>query len=212
MNIVRFHFVERFAHWLTAVSFLALGLTGLNLVFGRSLLLPLLGPDAFSALTQLGKHVHQYGSFAFTLGLLLMLVVWIKDNIPHPRDILWLLKGGGMFGLHVDAARFNAGQKVIFWIVILGGAALAYTGYSMMSLIGGATLADMQNFTFWHGMIGAIMLAVIVAHIYIGTLGMEGAFEAMGRGTVDWNWAKSHHSIWAKREQDKLGKPIVPAE
>jgi formate dehydrogenase subunit gamma len=205
-TITRFNFVERFAHWLTAVSFLALGLTGLNLTFGKSLLLPIIGPEAFASLTQTGKFVHNYGSFAFTAGLVLMFLVWVKDNIPHPRDLLWLLKGGGMLGLHVDAARFNAGQKIIFWVVILGGGGLAFTGYNMMFPFSFGDIADMQWFTIVHALIGVVMLAVIIAHIYIGSLGMEGAFEAMGKGEVDLNWAKSHHSIWVERQTAKLGK------
>jgi formate dehydrogenase subunit gamma len=208
VTITRFKFIERFGHWLTAVSFIALGLTGLNLTFGRSILMPLIGPNAFASLTQFGKLVHNYGSFAFALGLLFLM--WIKDNIPHPRDILWLLKGGGMFGLHVDAARFNAGQKIIFWVVILGGAALSATGYLMMFGAGG--IADMQYYNIVHALIGAIMVAVIIAHIYIGSLGMEGAFEAMGSGEVDLNWARSHHSIWAERQLAQSSKKIAPAE
>ena len=211
-TLTRFNFVERFAHWLTALSFLALGLTGLNLTFGKSVLLPIIGPEAFASLTHLGKLVHNYGSFAFTAGLVLMFLVWIKDNLPHPRDILWLLKGGGMLGLHVDAARFNAGQKIIFWVVILGGGGLAYTGYNMMFPFAFADISGMQQFTILHALIGLVMLAVIMAHIYIGTLGMEGAFEAMGKGDVDLNWAKSHHSIWAKRQLDRMHKSPAPAE
>ena len=211
-TLTRFNFVERFAHWLTAVSFLALGLTGLNLTFGRSVLLPMIGPETFASLTQTGKFVHNYGSFAFTTGVVLMLLIWIKDNIPHPRDLLWLLKGGGMLGLHVAAARFNAGQKIIFWVVILGGAGLAYTGYNMMFPFAFADIAGMQQFTILHALIGVVMVAVIIAHIYIGTLGMEGAFEAMGSGEVDLNWAKSHHSIWAERQLAKMDKLHAPAE
>ena len=206
-TITRFNFVERFAHWLTAVSFLALGLSGLNLTFGRTLLLPLIGPDAFAGLTRVGMYVHIYGSFAFTAGLVLMFLVWIKDNVPHPRDLVWFAKGGGLFGTHVDAARFNGGQKVIFWAVLLGGCGLAYTGYTMM--FGAADLAGLQSVTILHGLIGLVLIAVIVAHIYIGTLGMEGAFEAMGTGEVDENWARAHHSLWV---ESKHGKAPAPAE
>lgn len=196
-TITRFSSFERFMHWMTAVSFLLLAFTGLNITFGRSILLPIIGPDAFASLTQLGKFVHHYVSFAFALGITLMFFVWIKDNIPHPRDLLWFAKGGGILGFHVDAARFNAGQKVIFWLVVLGGGALAVTGYIMMFLLAG--VSGLQTATFLHGLIGAIMFAVILAHIYIGSLGMEGAFEAMGSGQVDLNWAKEHHSIWVER-------------
>ena len=213
-TITRFSFIERFGHWLTAVSFLALGLTGLNLTFGRSLFLPLIGPEAFASMTQFGKHVHHYGSFAFSLGLVLIFLMWIKDNIPHLRDLVWFAKGGGILGFHVDAARFNGGQKMIFWAVILGGAGLAYTGYSMMFPLGFSDVAGLQWFSIVHGLIGAILFAVIIAHVYIGTLGMEGAFEAMGTGEVDLNWAKSHHSLWVDQQQTSAAKAgrMVAAE
>ena len=211
-TITRFGFFERFVHWLTASSFIALGLTGLNLTFGKSLLLPVIGGDAFAALSGFGKLVHNYGSFAFTLGVVAMLLIWIKDNIPHPRDIVWLLKGGGMLGLHVDAARFNAGQKIIFWAVVIGGAGLAFTGYNMMFPFVLTDLVGMQQYAIWHGLIAVVMIAVIIAHIYIGTLGMEGAFEAMGTGQVDTNWAKEHHAIWVAREAAKSGRAPGPAE
>ena len=125
-TIMRFGGLDRFAHWLTAMSFIVLGLTGLNLTFGKSIVLPIVGPETFTALTQIGKFVHNYVSFAFALGLVLMFVLWMKDNLPHPRDLLWIVQGGGLFGkFHPTAARFNFGQKLIFWAVILGGAGLA---------------------------------------------------------------------------------------
>ena len=207
-TITRFGSFERFTHWLTAVSFLLLALTGLNIMLGRSVLLPVIGADAFSWLTQMGKYVHHYVSFAFALGILLMFVLWAKDNLPHPRDIIWFAKGGGILGFHVDAARFNAGQKIIFWLVVLGGGALAVTGYIMMFLLTG--VSGLQTATFLHGLIGGVLFAVILAHIYIGSLGMEGAFEAMGSGEVDLNWAKEHHSIWVERTA-KSSK-LQPAE
>lgn len=198
--VERFGGLERFAHWLTAVSFIALGLTGLNLTFGKSVVLPFIGPERFASLTLLGKFVHNYVSFAFVIGLVLMLLVWIKDNFPHPRDIVWLVKGGGLFGKsHPAAGRFNLGQKLIFWSVILGGAGLAWSGYQLMFPFQFTDIAGMQFAGMLHGILGAVLVAIIVAHIYIGTLGMEGAFSAMGTGEVDANWAREHHSVWADR-------------
>jgi formate dehydrogenase subunit gamma len=211
--VVRFGFLDRFGHWLTALSFIALALSGLNLTFGKSIVLPIVGPEAFASLTQAGKSVHNYGGFAFTAGLILIFLLWVKDNFPHPRDIVWLAKGGGLMGFHVNAARFNAGQKIIFWAVILGGAGLAFTGFSLM--FGTTDLAGLQWYTILHGLIAVILTAVIVAHIYIGSVGMEGAFEAMGSGKVDENWAKEHHSIWVDQMAAKSAKPagkVAPAE
>jgi formate dehydrogenase subunit gamma len=199
-TMVRFGGLERFAHWLTAVSFIALGLSGLNLTFGKSVLLPFMQPETFTWLSQLGKFVHNYVSFAFVLGLVLMFLLWVKDNFPHPRDIVWLVRGGGLIGsAHPAAGRFNLGQKLIFWSVILGGGMLAITGYVLMFPFRFTDIAGMQLAGIVHGLVGAVLVAIIIAHIYIGSLGMEGAFSAMGSGEVDVNWAKEHHSVWVDR-------------
>lgn len=202
-TIVRFGWLSRFVHWLTATSFLALGLSGLNLVFGKSILLPVIGPSAFSSLSQLGKFVHNYVSFAFALGIILMFVMWVKDNLPALRDIRWLAQAGGLLGIgHPPADRFNAGQKLMFWSTIIGGVALSVSGYIMMFRPESVAVSGFQLATIVHGVTGLVLVAIIAAHIYIGSVGMEGAFAAMGRGKVDLNWAKSHHSIWV----DKVAK------
>ncbi|WP_099865294.1 formate dehydrogenase subunit gamma [Pararhizobium haloflavum] len=197
-TIKRFNSFERFAHWMTAVCFILLALTGLNLVFGRYILLPLFGADTFASATQLGKFVHNYVAWPFMLGIAIMFLVWIKDNIPGRIDIDWIKAGGGMLrnGKHPPAKRFNAGQKIIFWAVVLGGAALSVTGVLLMfpELTGDPT--NWQLSQIIHAVLAAIMVAVIFGHIYIGTLGMEGAFDAMGKGEVDVNWAREHHPLW----------------
>ena len=212
-TLIRFGSIERFAHWMTATSFIILGLSGLNITFGRSVLLPIIGPDAFSYVTQLGKFAHNYVSFAFALGVVLMFVMWVKDNFPALRDIRWILQGGGMIGLgHPAAGRFNAGQKIIFWSVVWGGLALSVSGYVLMFPFVLTDIGGQQAANVVHALTGVIMVAIIIAHIYIGTVGMEGAFEAMGSGTVDVNWAREHHSVWAEKELGREGYNPAPAE
>jgi formate dehydrogenase subunit gamma len=198
-TIQRFNGLERFAHWLTASSFIVLGITGLNITFGRDLLLPILGPDAFTAWAQAGKFAHNFLSFPFTFGIALMLVLWIKHNLPSRVDAQWFAQGGGLIGsAHPPARKFNAGQKIVFWSVVLGGAAIAVTGYIMMFPFQfiATDMAGMQLAIQLHGIISLVLIAIILAHIYIGSIGMEGAFAAMGSGRVDLNWAKEHHSLW----------------
>lgn len=204
-RIQRFTGFERFVHWLTATSFILLGLTGLNIRFGRSVLLPLVGEDSFASLSQLGKTVHNFTSFAFIAGLVLMLLIWIGHNLPAKGDGAWLGAGGGILkkGVHPPAGKFNAGQKLIFWAVILLGGAIAVTGLMMMFPFYFAPLAGMQLATFLHSVMAIILIGVILAHIYIGTIGMQGAFDAMGTGQVDLNWAKEHHSRWVAEMQGR---------
>ncbi|MCL4765222.1 MAG: formate dehydrogenase subunit gamma [Hyphomicrobiaceae bacterium] len=221
-TIERFNSSERMGHWLLATSFIVLALTGLNVLYGRYVLLPVIGKAAFAAISMAGKLLHNYVAFAFMLGLLWVLVTWVRHNIPHWRDLQWIAMGGGMLvkGVHPPSWKFNAGQKILFWLIILGGISISLSGLSLMfpyelpmfaktfaainSVLGTelpATLTineEMQYASIWHAAMGVFLTAVIIGHIYIGTLGMQGAFDAMGSGQVDVAWAKQHHKLWAE--------------
>jgi formate dehydrogenase subunit gamma len=217
-TLVRFNAFERFIHWMTAVCFILLALTGLNVTFGRALLMPYMGPEGFAAWSQYAKYVHNYASFPFTIGVVLMFLTWIAGNFPAGGDLTWIKQGGGIIGRnHPPAKRFNPGQKLIYWFVVLGGGAVAITGYLLMFPFYATDIAGMQTAQIVHGVVSVLFVAIMLAHIYIGTLGMEGAFEAMGRGQVDVNWAQQHHSLWLERERergrvDAQGGRVAPAE
>jgi formate dehydrogenase subunit gamma len=232
--IERFKPVERFAHWLLAVSFILLALTGLNLLYGRDLLIPLFGKETFATIAQGGKWVHNNVAWAFMAGLVMVFVMWVAHNLPSMTDLKWIAKGGGMFseGVHPPARKFNFGQKVIFWAVILLGVSASLSGVSLLfpyevplfavtfdilnslgaEAVWGAPLVteltpleEMQYAQIWHTMVALAMVVVNIAHIYIGSLGMEGAFDAMGSGMVDRNWAEEHHSLWVAKEDARAG-------
>jgi formate dehydrogenase subunit gamma len=210
-TLVRFNAFERFVHWMTAVCFIVLALSGLNITFGKDLLLPLIGAEAFTDWSQWAEYSHNYLSFPFTIGVVLILLMWIGGNLPDRTDVEWMKEGGGIVGHgHPPAKRFNAGQKMIYWIVVLGGGAVAVTGYLLMFPFWGTSIVGMQTAQVVHGIVGVLFVAAMLGHIYIGTIGMEGAFEAMGTGTVDENWAKQHHSLWLEEEKAK-GKVEAPA-
>jgi len=216
--IVRFNAFERFVHWMTAVCFVILALSGLNVTFGKPLLLPLMSPEVFTAWSEAAKYAHNYLSFPFTLGVVLIFLMWVGGNIPNRVDVEWLKRGGGLIGDdHPPAERFNSGQKMIYWIVVLGGGFAAVSGYVLIFPFYGTTIETMQQAEMVHGIVAMLFIAAMLAHVYIGTIGMEGAFEAMGRGTVDLNWAKEHHSLWLERlgERDKTppvhAQPSTPA-
>jgi len=239
VTLTRFNSLERFAHWLLASSFIILGLTGLNIIYGKFLLTPLIGKSGYATVAQLGKLTHNFVSFAFIAGLVIILVLWLKHNFPNKYDIIWMLKGGGMFsrGSHPPAKKFNAGQKILFWLIIIFGATISLSGISLMfpfqlPLFAGTfsfinvfgfnlpteltSMEEMQLSQLWHSVVGIFMVCVIIAHIYIGSVGMEGAFDAMGSGEVDKNWAKEHHSIWVEelenKEPTKANLKQAPAE
>ncbi len=222
-TITRFAELERMGHWLLAGSFIILAITGLNITYGKYFLLPVLGKSGFAAIAAGGKWLHNYVAFAFMAGLVMILVMWIKDNFPTGADFKWLAQGGGMLskGVHPPAYKFNAGQKILFWLVIWGGLGLSLTGIALMFPFqfgfpaGMEPIQQMQFAATWHAIIALVMIVVVIAHVYIGTIGMEGAYDAMGTGEVDENWAKEHHSIWAKEEAKSRGgrkSKAVPAE
>jgi formate dehydrogenase subunit gamma len=203
-TVPRFKAFERFVHWLTAVSFVVLGISGLNVTFGKHLLLPLIGNDAFSVLSQAAKYAHNFTSFPFVLGLVLIVVIFIKDNIPDKIDIEWFKQGGGFIkSKHAPARRFNAGEKLVFWGALGAGAAVSVSGYLLLFPFYVTDIAGMQIAQVVHSVLAILFVALILGHIYIGTLGMEGAFEAMWTGEVDFNWAKEHHDLWL---EDELAK------
>jgi formate dehydrogenase subunit gamma len=218
-KVLRFKAFERFAHWLTAASFVLLGLTGLNITFGKIVLLPVMSPEAFSELSQAAKYVHNFTSFAFVAGLLLIAVIFFRDNFPQKVDMDWLKQGGGFIkSKHAPAGRFNLGEKLVYWLSMAAGVAVSVSGLLLLFPFYGTNIAEMQLAQFVHAVVAILFVALILAHIYIGTLGMEGAFEAMGTGKVDLNWAKEHHDLWlaqqlAKQPPHDRGQPsATPAE
>ena len=225
-TILRFATLDRFAHWLMAGSFVLLALTGLNILYGRYVLIPILGPELFSSITVGGKYIHNYLSFAFMIGLALAFILWVKHNIPTKIDWQWLKMGGGIFkaGMHPPAKKFNAGQKMIFWITMIGGLSVSMSGialmfpfetsmfsetFALLNIFGldlPTNLTAMQEQQYnqlWHGVVSLGLMIMIIAHIYIGSVGMEGALDAMNSGKVDRNWAKEHHNLWVKEEDEK---------
>ncbi len=216
-KILRFKAFERLSHWLTAVSFVVLGLTGLNITFGKILLLPLIGPDAFAKVSQAAKYAHDFTSFSFMAGLILIAVIFFRDNLLEKVDIDWLKQGGGFIkNKHAPAGRFNLGEKLVYWLSLAAGIAVSVSGFLLLFPFFGTDIAEMQLAQVVHAVVAVLFVALILAHIYIGTLGMEGAFEAMGTGEVDLNWAKEHHDLWLAQQlanQDPHGQPLTtPAE
>ena len=230
-TITRFKAFERFGHWLLASSFIVLGITGLFSLFGRKVLIPLFGHEKFSFIALGSKWVHNNIAWAFIIALIIIFFAWVVHNLPDRTDLRWLAKAGGLFGgEHPPAKKFNAGQKLIFWAVIVLGGSISVSGLSLLfpfeynlfghtfstlnswgvpGWFGASNLPfslqpqeEMQYAQLWHALVSLILTAIIFAHIYLGSVGMEGAFDAMGKGEVEEQWAREHHSLWV---QDVLG-------
>ena len=234
-TVTRFKAVERFAHWVLAGSFILLGFTGLYSLFGRMVLIPLFGKETFASIALVSKWVHNNVSWAFMIALVVIFFMWVANNLPNRTDLKWLAMGGGIFkkGVHPPAKKFNAGQKLIFWSVIVLGASISASGLSLLfpfempmfaatfakmnalgltEMLGMEPLRtvlapqeEMQLAQLWHTIVSCVLIVIIIAHIYIGSVGMEGAYDAMGSGEVEEQWAREHHSLWL--DEIEAGKP-----
>jgi formate dehydrogenase subunit gamma len=199
-KIERFTYFERAAHWTNAIAFVTLAVSGIVMAFGKFFLLPILGGTLFGWLTYALKNLHNFAGPLFAVSLLVVILTFIKDNLPSKDDLVWLAKGGGLFsGAHVPSHRFNAGEKILFWVgVFTLGLVVVGSGLVLDKLVPGMlyTRGEMQIAHMIHASAAALMMAAFIGHIYMGTLGMKGAFSAMKTGYVDETWAKEHHELW----------------
>jgi formate dehydrogenase subunit gamma len=210
--IERFTYLERSAHWLNAIAFVALAISGIVMAFGKFFLLPIMGSTLFGWLTYALKNLHNFAGPLFAVSLVIIIVTFIKDNLPAKGDLTWLLKGGGLLGgEEVPSHRFNAGEKVVFWAgVFLFGLIVVGSGLFLDKLVPTVdyTRGNMQIAHMIHASAAVLMMGLFMGHIYLGTIGMKGAYKAMKTGYVDETWAKEHHQLWY--EDIKAGK--IPAQ
>jgi len=196
--IERFSLAERWAHWVMGISFVVLGITGLIILFGKFVLLPVIGYTLFSWLSALAKNLHNFVAPLFAVSLLIFIIMFIKDNLPKSYDFSWFAKAPGFFaGKHIPSGRFNGGEKVWFWVGVVvlclalvgSGAVLLFPNFDQVRL-------TMQQMSVIHMVAALLVIAPAIGHIYMGTIGVEGAYQAMRSGYVDEVWAKEHHEYW----------------
>jgi formate dehydrogenase subunit gamma len=210
--IERFTPFERAAHWSNAIAFTVLAASGLVMAFGKFLLLPVLGGTLFGWLTYALKTAHNFAGPLFAVSLVVVFVTFLKDNFPTKADLVWLLRAGGMFGgAEVPSHRFNAGEKLVFWGGVLAlGLVVVASGLVLDKLLPGLDYlrGDMQIAHMVHAAATLLMITMFLGHIYMGTIGMKGAYSAMRTGYVDEVWAKEHHALW----HDDVMAGKIPAQ
>lgn len=210
MTILRWRGYERLLHWFVAAAFIVLAITGLSLLFGRTVLIPLFGPQGFAAYAQIAMEVHNYLGPVFSVALLLMIVLWAKDNIPTRTDVEWFKQGGGIFGKrHPSAGKLNGGEKVWFWFGVFAlGLIVSVSGVILDFPIFGQTRETMAISQGLHSIAAILWIGFFLGHAYIGTLGQDGALEGMTTGRVDVNWARQHHDLWYQEELANGAQPL----
>lgn len=211
-RIERFTPFERAAHWTNAIAFVVLAVSGLVMAFGKFVLLPVIGATLFGWLSYALKNLHNFVGPLFAVSLLIVIITFVRDNLPGKGDLNWLLRGGGLLGAHeVPSHRFNAGEKVLFWAgVFVLGITVVVSGLILDKVLPNLayTRGDMQVAHMVHGVANLLMVTLFLGHIYMGTIGMKGAYAAMRTGQVDEAWAKEHHEYWY--EDIKAGR--IPAQ
>ena len=210
--IERFTYFERAAHWSNAIAFVVLAVSGLTMAFGKFILMPVVGHTLFGWLTYALKTAHNFAGPLFAVSLVIVFFTFVRDNAPSPADWQWIKRGGGLFGgTEPPSPRFNAGEKIVFWggVFFLGVIVVA-SGLVLDQLLPGLAYlrGDMQIAHMVHAIAAVFMMCLFAGHIYIGTLGMKGAFAAMKTGQVDEGWAEEHHAIW----YDDIRSGKVPAQ
>ncbi|MFM7026946.1 MAG: formate dehydrogenase subunit gamma [Limnohabitans sp.] len=211
-KIERFTPFERSAHWANAIAFVALAVSGIVMAFGKFFLQPVIGTSLFGWLTYALKNIHNFAGPLFAVSLVIVIFTFVRDNLPRAEDITWILKGGGLLsGQEVPSHRFNAGEKLLFWggVFFLGLIVVA-SGLVLDKLVPGLVYerGTMQISHMVHATATFLMMAMFMGHIYMGTIGMRGAYSAMRDGYVDETWAKEHHELWYQDIQ--AGK--IPAQ
>ena len=197
--IARFSSVDRWAHWVMGISFVVLGVTGLITLFGKYVLLPVIGYTLFAWLSLMGKYVHNFIAPLFIVSLLVFIVIYVKDNLLKDYDYAWFGKVFGFFfrDEHIPSGRFNAGEKVWFWIgVVLLSLIVSASGLVLLFPNLEQLRETMQQAHVIHVIAALLVLVAAIGHIYMGTIGVDGAYEAMRSGYVDETWAKEHHQYW----------------
>ena len=208
-RILRFTTSQRAAHWTNAILFVLLGLTGLTLLLGRSFLIPVFGAQGFGNIAAATKFLHDYLGPLFMFSLTWLFVLFVRDSMPSPAiDLQWLMKGGGLFGKHAHSERYNAGEKLWFWVASLVGLAVVISGLVLDFPIFGQTRATMEFYHWVHGVSAITLIVASFGHIYMGTAAMEATFEVMQSGYCDINWAKEHHDLWYE-EVKESAEPVT---
>ena len=202
----RFTLLERMAHWGTAISFSVLAISGLILAFGKTLLIPVIGFTLFSWLAILAKNMHNFLGPLFIVSCIITFVIFVRDNFPKAVDLKWIVNFGGLInGKHIPSEKFNAGENIWFWGGLMTlGLVVGASGLVLNFPNFGQTRATMQLANLVHLTGSTLFMLGAIGHIYMGTLGMAGALDAMKTGVVDESWAKEHHEIWYN-EQRKAG-------
>ena len=209
--IRRFSTTEQVVHWSVAISFCILGISGLIMLFGKHVLLPVIGYTLFAWLTALGKNLHNFVAPFFIVAVVVMVFMWLRDNLPRAYDWQWFRKAWAFFtrGAHIPSGRFNAGEKGWFWFGVVGlSIVVSWSGVILLFPNFDQTRAVMQEAWIWHAVAALLYIAMSLGHIYMGTIGVEGAYGNMRTGYTDETWAKEHHQLWY--DEVKSTRPMAP--
>lgn len=182
-------------HWGAAIPFILICLTGLIMIFGSHL-----GGGSF---VRFARDIHGLSTLIFIIFGILMFCMWFKESLFKKYDIGWFKMMGGYLSqenVPVPAGKFNAGQKMWFWIATIGGAIMAITGGIMFFQY--TDINTLRLVAIIHNVIGFVVIAMLITHIYMALFAIEGAIESILNGNMGEEELSILHSIYYKELQN----------
>lgn len=178
-------------HWGSAVPFVLICITGLMMIFGDKL--------GGGMPIRLAKNIHFFATFVFIIFGILMFLMWFKASLFRLYDIKWFKIMGGYLSKNknpIPAGKFNAGQKMWFWIATLGGFIMAATGIIMHYFYGDINFLRLSAII--HNVLGFGVIAMLITHIYMSVFAIEGALESILNGEMGEEELAIMHSFYYK--------------
>jgi formate dehydrogenase subunit gamma len=174
-QVLVFTKLNRIIHWVTAISFLLLVLSGVIMIFGKYF-----GGGAF---VRAVRYTHAPVALIFTPFGLIMFFMWLRDMLLESGDITWFMKFGGYLSKKdetMPVGKFNPGQKIWFWLGTLGGFIMAYTGYYMFYFSTGVD--NLRICAITHNILGMTLVAMFLVHLYMSLFAIKGSLISMLTG------------------------------
>jgi len=208
--IFAFTLFKRIIHGIAGVSFMILIPTGIMIVYGNYL--------GGGTPIEYARHFHGIATILFTISIVPMFIFWFVDMLPTSDDIKWMFILGGYLSKEIKeipAGKFNAGQKMWFWIATFGGFVMIATGASMYyqdfdlgiaTTLGISQIDLLRAAAIIHNVLSFAVTAFFFTHVYMAAIAIKGAIYSMITGYKEHEEVKYLHSTWYKKlkEQGKV--------
>jgi len=204
-KIYVFTVFNRIVHTIAAIAFILIIPTGVVMMFGS-----FFGGGEF---VRINKEIHAISTVLFIVSIVPMFLMWLRWMIPSSDDIKWMMILGGYLNKRKDpvpAGRFNAGQKMWFWLATLGGFVMIATGAVMyfqdfkldiVTSLGLSQIDLLRGSAILHNVLGVGVLALFLTHIYMSVFAIKGAIHSIITGYKEEEEVEVLHSSFYQELQ-----------